>query len=77
MYEKFKRSGKKPSDFCKVDLKMSDVKSYEFVKNYFSNPDNLVSAIQKYRRVEQNLDQFFISILLSSSSNYLVTMTTL
>lgn len=50
-YEQFKRSGKKPSDFCKTDLKMHDVKSYDFVRDYFSNPETLVSAIREYRRV--------------------------
>lgn len=50
-YERFKRSGKKPSDFCKSELRMHDVKSYDFVKEYFSNPDTLVRAIAEYRRV--------------------------
>ena len=49
-YDKFKRSGKKPSEFCKTDLRMHDVKSYDFVKNYFSNPQTLISAIKEYRR---------------------------
>lgn len=49
-YEHFKRSGKKPSEFCKVDLRMHNVKSYEFVKDYFSNPQTLVEAIKEYRR---------------------------
>lgn len=44
-YEKYKRSGKKPSDFCKEDLKMRNVKTYDFVKDYFSDPDKLVDAI--------------------------------
>lgn len=50
MYERFKRSGKKPSEFCKTDLRMHNVKSYEFVKDYFSNPQKLVDAIREYRR---------------------------
>lgn len=50
-YEKYKRSGKKPSDFCKEDLKMRNVKTYDFVKDYFSDPDKLVDAIREYRRV--------------------------
>jgi len=29
---------------------MHDVKSYDFVKDYFSNPQNLVDAIEEYRR---------------------------
>lgn len=49
-YERYKRSGKKPSDFCKIDLRMHDVKAYDFVKDYFSNPQNLVDAIEEYRR---------------------------
>ena len=51
MYEKFKRSGKKPSEFCKVDLKMHEVKSYDFVKRYFSRVDDLVDAIRMYKRI--------------------------
>lgn len=31
-YERFKRSGKKPSDFCKIELRVHDIKSYDFVK---------------------------------------------
>lgn len=50
VYDRFKRSGKKPSEFCKTDLRMHDVKSYGFVKNYFSNPQILVNAIKEYRR---------------------------
>lgn len=49
-YDRYKRSGKKPSDFCKIDLRMHDVKAYDFVKDYFSNPQNLVYAIEEYRR---------------------------
>lgn len=36
-YEKYKKGRKKPSDFCKQDLKYADVKSYRFVKDYFSD----------------------------------------
>jgi hypothetical protein len=50
-YEKFKKSGKKPSDFCKTDLRMGCVKSYDFVKGYFSNPETLIQAIKEYHRV--------------------------
>ncbi len=49
-YEHFKRSGKKPSEFCKVNLRMHNVKSYEFVKGYFGDPQTLVEAIKEYRR---------------------------
>lgn len=49
-YDRFKSSGKKPSDFCKVDLCMHNVKTYDFVKDYFSNPQILINAITEYRR---------------------------
>ncbi len=50
-YERFKHSKKKPSDFCKSELKMHSVKSYDFVRSYFNDPDRLVIAIKEYRRV--------------------------
>ena len=34
-YENFKKSGEKPSIFCKTKLRYKDVKSYDFVKKYF------------------------------------------
>ena len=52
-YKEFKKSGKKPSVFCKEDLKMAEVKSYDFVKNYFSNPAVLVAAIKKYHEISK------------------------
>ena len=50
VYDQFKRSGKKPSEFCKSSLRMHYVKSYDFVKKYFSDPKTLVKAIREYRR---------------------------
>ena len=50
-YNEFKKSGKKPSDYCKINLKMKDVKSYDFVYEFFSKPDDLIKAIKEYRRV--------------------------
>lgn len=52
-YKEFKKSGKKPSSFCKEDLKMSKVKTYDFVKNYFSDPVVLVEAIKKYHEMSK------------------------
>lgn len=53
MYRQFKKSGKKPSDYCKEDMKMPYVKSYDFVKEYFRNPMVLVNAIEKYKQVSK------------------------
>lgn len=47
-YKNFNNSRKKPSDFCKQDLRMKDVKSYKFVREYFSDLKVLVSAIKTY-----------------------------
>ncbi len=52
-YEDFKKSGKKPSDFCKTDLKYPNVKNTDFVRQYFSNTDNLLTAIREYKRVSR------------------------
>ena len=52
-YKEFKKSGKKPSDFCKEDLKMAHVKSYRFVKDYFSDSDVLLAAIRKYHETSK------------------------
>lgn len=52
-YREFKKSGKKPSAFCKEELKMADVKAYDFVKKYFSNPSALVAAIKKYHEISK------------------------
>ena len=49
-YKEFKKSGKKPSNFCKENLRMPDVKSYDYVFNYFSNSEILVEAIKEYHR---------------------------
>lgn len=50
-YEAYKRSRKKPSDYCAEDLKMSGVKSRKFVEDYFSDTNCLVAVIREYRRV--------------------------
>ena len=52
-YNEVKKSGKKPSIFCKESLKMSGVKSYDFVKDYFENPEILVHAIKKYNEISK------------------------
>lgn len=50
-YSEFKKSGMKPSEFCKIKLKLSSVKSYDFVKGYFSDTDKLLASIIEYKRV--------------------------
>lgn len=50
-YDEYKKSKKKPSTFCKEDLRISNVKSAQFVESYFADIEILISAIHEYRRI--------------------------
>lgn len=39
--------------YCKAFLKYYDVKSYDFVTEYFSDMDVLLSALHEYRRISK------------------------
>lgn len=52
-YKEYKKSGKKPSTFCKENLRMPKVKNYDFVKEYFSNTAVLIDAINNYHQVSK------------------------
>ncbi|MBQ1945115.1 MAG: hypothetical protein II346_08910, partial [Ruminococcus sp.] len=52
-YTDFKKKKQKPSDFCKTVLHHEDVKSYEFIRNYFADTEKLVAAIREYKRITQ------------------------
>lgn len=52
-YPEYKKSRKKPSDFCKIDLKYGDVKNKSFLKEYFSDVDTLISAIREYKSISK------------------------
>lgn len=47
-YQKVK-STKKPSEFCKDELNISNVKRPQFIKEYFSDTDVLVNTLKKYK----------------------------
>lgn len=65
-YREFSKSGKKPSDFCKMNLKMPDVKAYTFVKDYFSDHKELISAIKKYAEItKKRKDEYRLLDLLN------------
>ena len=44
-----KKSKTKPSTYCKEVLKFKNVKTRDFVKEYFSDVDELVKCIQTYK----------------------------
>lgn len=53
-YRKFCTSGiQKPSDYCKQVLNMNNVKSPTFIKEYFSNINELVESIREYCRIHK------------------------
>ncbi len=64
-YNEYCHSKKKPSDFCKQDLrKLKYDKKYETVKAYFDPPDKLVNAIKLYHQKQQTKDQYSLLDLL-------------
>ncbi len=52
-YREFKKPNEKPCIYCKRNLKYKDVKSYEFVRQYFSDLNLLIKALHEYRRVSK------------------------
>jgi len=50
-YSEYKKSKVKPSEFCKINLKMKNVKSYHFVMKYFSDIRVLLNSISEYKRI--------------------------
>ena len=50
-YDQFKKSGKKPSEYCKQIFKNENLKSRKWVKEYFKNIDDLVQSIRMYDHV--------------------------
>ena len=48
-----KRNTTKPSEFCKEILPKRNIKSKEFVYEYFSNTYILIKAIREYKRVKK------------------------
>ena len=55
-YQEYQKSRKKTSEFCKENLKMHNVKSYDFVYKYFSNIEILIGAIKNYHE-KANIDK--------------------
>lgn len=53
-YTDFKKlKNVKPSDYCKSKLKYKNVKTYDFVKDYFDDIDKLLKAIKEYKSKSQ------------------------
>ena len=54
-YEKEARKNPqlKPSTYCKSTLKLTNVKQYDFIKEYFSDMQILMAALHEYRRISK------------------------
>lgn len=64
-YNEYKKSGKKPSIYCKEELRFTDVKSAKFLKDYFKDITRLVSAIIEYKRVSKvRTDEYALADLI-------------
>lgn len=64
-YAQYKRSNRKPSEYCKAVLHMQHVKSYDYVRAYFSNPAVLVRAIRQYgQNTQKRPDEWMLLDLL-------------
>lgn len=55
LYDDFSRKKTKkklkPSDYCKVKFKNKNIKSEAFVREYFSDIDQLIASIKEYQRI--------------------------
>jgi len=49
-YDEFLKSNFKPSEFCKVVLKIKSVKNYDYIRSYFDNHEKLLAAIRVYHQ---------------------------
>ncbi len=64
-YNAYKKTGKKPSIYCKEDLELGDVKSAKFLKEYFKDINRLVDAVNEYKRVSKvRADEYTLADLI-------------
>ena len=56
-FNEFKKSKKKPSEFCKGNLGYRHVKSEEFIRDFFADVNNLIASIIEYKRKTQNRNE--------------------
>lgn len=60
-YSEYRKSKKKPSDFCIQNLQYSDCKSKEFLIDYFKDSDKLVEAIIEHNRItKKGTNEYFL-----------------
>lgn len=65
-YGKRAKNRVKPSDFCKKELGLSRIKSERFLRDYWSDADELCRCLRKYRSIHkvESKDELVIADLL-------------
>ncbi len=66
-YDEFSKKYKnkiKASEYCKTKLKLKDIKTRNFILNYFSDSDKLVHVIKEYQRVTKKTEHKSLADLL-------------
>ena len=69
-YSKVK-SKVKPSEYCKKSLNLRKVKEYNFIRDYFSDVNHLISVIKQYHSLMKvNKDNFSLTLYDLLESEY-------
>lgn len=58
-YDDFKKSRKKPSNYCKEDMDIGYTKSYDYTYKYFNDANKLLKAINEYSRITRKSTDYF------------------
>ena len=48
------KSKVKPSEYCKQSLKLRQIKEYDYIRDYFSDVNHLISVIKEYHSLKDN-----------------------
>lgn len=62
-YDKYSRSRLTPSAFVRQELKLTNSKTYNFAKQYFSDADLLVKAINSYKQKSAHKEHTLADLL--------------
>lgn len=63
-YKDFSKSKLKPSEYCKIVLRMRNIKTYQFVCDYFSDYRKLEQTIMNYDTIHQKSRDFSLKDIL-------------
>lgn len=63
-FTKFQKQKLKPSQFCKVAYKLTNIKQAGFVFDYFKDIKKLINAIKKYKSIHRNDTCYHLADLL-------------